>query len=120
MTRRSTGRDRPPPTDPLAELDAMLQTMVDDTFAAVGGHRPDVETLCRAAAVSPDWLRDRLAAGLLAPAAPGEVAWVKRVRCMRRVELDFGAGPELAALVADLGDEIARLRRRLHRLGVED
>jgi chaperone modulatory protein CbpM len=104
----------------LAELDDVLQAMIDDTFAPVGGSGADIETLCRAAAVSPDWLRERIAAGLVAPAVAGEVAWVRRVRCMRRIELDFDAGPELAALVADLGDEIARLRGRLNRLGVDD
>jgi chaperone modulatory protein CbpM len=38
---------------------------------------------------------------------------------MAQVERDFDAVPELAALVADLHDELARLRARLRALGVE-
>jgi hypothetical protein len=38
---------------------------------------------------------------------------------MRVVEQGFGAAPELAALVADLEDEIVRLRARLRRVGLE-
>ncbi len=81
------------------------------------------DELCRACGVSPDWIEERVRAGLLTPwpdaSAPG-TAWrfdstvQLRVRSMRRVERDFDAVPELAALVADLQDEIRRLRRRLH------
>ena len=43
---------------------------------------------------------------------------LQRVRCMVRLERDFDAVPELAALVADLQDEIERLRARLRRAGL--
>jgi chaperone modulatory protein CbpM len=36
---------------------------------------------------------------------------------MRRVERDFDAVPELAALVADLQEEIRHLRARLRQAG---
>ncbi|MEO7245087.1 MAG: MerR family transcriptional regulator [Rubrivivax sp.] len=103
-----------------SEAERLMQTMIDETFFAdTTAAQADVETLCRVAAVTPDWLRARIDAGLLAPAAPRiDVEWLQRVRCMVRVESDFDAVPELAALVADLEDEIHHLRRRLQRVGV--
>ncbi|MCW5611516.1 MAG: MerR family transcriptional regulator [Rubrivivax sp.] len=77
-----------------------------------------LDELCRACAVSPDWVDERVRAGLLAPreragALRFDATLLLRVRVMRRVERDFDAVPELAALVADLLDEIRRLRARL-------
>jgi len=81
-----------------------------------------LDELCRACAVSADWVGERVHAGLLAPrAGPGgaagawrfDAAALLRVRVMRRIERDFDAVPELAALVADLQEEIRRLRLRL-------
>ena len=80
-----------------------------------------LDELCRACAVSADWVDQRVRAGLLAPriepAAPAgtsrfDAALLLRVRVMHRIERDFDAVPELAALVADLQDEIRRLRLR--------
>jgi chaperone modulatory protein CbpM len=83
-----------------------------------------LEDLCRAGAVAPEWVSERVEAGLLV-ARRGEAAgWqfdavaLKRVRCMVRLERDFDAVPELAALVADLQAEIERLRARLQRAGL--
>jgi chaperone modulatory protein CbpM len=42
-----------------------------------------------------------------------------RARRLLSIERDFDANEELAALVIDLGDEIRRLRQRLHVLGME-
>jgi chaperone modulatory protein CbpM len=62
---------------------------------------------------------ERVRAGLIDVQAGPLAAWrfdalvVRRVRSMRRIEHAFDAAPELAALVADLEDEVARLRRRL-------
>lgn len=79
-----------------------------------------LDELCRACAVSPDWVDERVRAGLLDPQQHAgawrfDAALLLRVRVMRRVERDFDAVPELAALVADLQDEIRRLRARLDR-----
>jgi chaperone modulatory protein CbpM len=81
-----------------------------------------LDELCRACAVSPDWVDERVRAGLLAPLqAAGawrfDAALLLRVRAMRRVERDFDAVPELAALVADLQEEIRHLRARLRQAG---
>jgi chaperone modulatory protein CbpM len=82
----------------------------------------DLDTLARAAIVDSNWLSERAAAGLLTRGGAEPDAWrfdvstVRRLRCMVRIERDFDAVPELAALVADLEDEIARLRARLGAL----
>lgn len=84
----------------------------------------DLDELCHAAGVERDWVQERSAAGLL-PTRPGAVsagydaATLRRVRRMARLEREFDAVPELAALVADLEDEVARLRARLAALGVD-
>lgn len=81
----------------------------------------DLQAACRVAGVSVEWLRQRVDAGLLPPgASAGSVEAVRidagvlqHLRCMWRIERDFDAAPELAALVADLEAEIARLRALL-------
>jgi len=92
--------------------------------AVLGDAMLTLDELCRAAAVDAQWLHQRVADGLLHPAAgaTGERgAWrfdvpaLRRVRCMVRVERGFDAAPELAALVADLEAEIERLRGQLAR-----
>lgn len=91
-------------------------SLIDETLLTL-------DELCRVGAVSPDWVRERVDAGLL-PSAGGAGAWhfepwaVERVRCMVRLERDFDAVPELAALVADLEAEIRRLRTRLRAAGL--
>jgi chaperone modulatory protein CbpM len=91
----------------------------DPDTAALMDLQLTLDELCRAAAVEAAWVTRRVEEGLL-PAPDGSIgAWrfdtvvVTRVRRMRRVEQDFDAVPELAALVADLQDEIERLRRLL-------
>jgi chaperone modulatory protein CbpM len=81
-----------------------------------------LEQLSRALAVPPDWVAERVRAGLIDAAGDGPAAWrfdalvVRRVRSMHHTERCYGAVPELAALVADLEERIARLRERLDRL----
>lgn len=102
-------------TSPEALIDAVL----DEALLSF-------DDFCRAAAVSPQWLETRVSEGLLACArgqAPTTVVahWrfdapaLRRARRMRQVERHYDAVPELAALVADLHDEIERLRAQLHR-----
>lgn len=87
-----------------------------------------LDDLCRVGAVTPQWVHERIVAGLIGPqdcppsASPEPASWrfdlaaLQRVRRMARLERDFDAVPELAALVADLETEIAALRRELERL----
>ena len=78
----------------------------------------DVEQLSRACAVEPQWVVERVEAGLLecivvAPSARRFAsAALLRARRRRALERDFDANPELAALTVDLIEEVERLRGR--------
>lgn len=84
-----------------------------------------LEELSRACAVPPDWVVEHVRDGLLP--APGEApsAWrfssrdLWRAQRMRRLERDFDAVPELAALVADLLEQLEDVRDRLRRAGLD-
>ena len=84
-----------------------------------------LEQLSRACAVPPHWVVEHVREGLLP--APGEAqsAWrfsnrdLWRARRIRRLERDFDAVPELAALVTDLMEELEDLRARLRRAGLD-
>jgi len=69
-----------------------------------------LEELTVVCAVSTQWVQQRVAEGLL-PERFDTLA-VRRVRRMRALERDFDAAPELAALVADLLEELDALRAR--------
>ena len=70
-----------------------------------------LEELTVVCAVSAEWVRERVAEGLV-PARFDALA-VRRVRRMIALERDFDAAPELAALMADLLEELDALRARL-------
>lgn len=78
-----------------------------------------IDELCSVGALSPQWVVERVQSGLLVqlsgePSAWRFDAWVlRRARSMVRLEREFDAVPELAALVADLEDEVHRLQQRL-------
>ncbi|SFU68345.1 chaperone modulator CbpM [Pseudoduganella namucuonensis] len=79
-----------------------------------------LEELARACAVEPEWVVQRVRSGiLLNDAADQPGAWrfgsveLVRARRLLRVESDFEAGDELAALVVDLCEEVRRLRAKL-------
>jgi chaperone modulatory protein CbpM len=85
-----------------------------------------LEELARAVDVEPDWVVRHVQAGVLGGEVSVQVtSWrfrsidLDRARRLLSVERDFDANEELAALVIDLGDEVRRLRRRLHALGIE-
>lgn len=75
-----------------------------------------LEQVACVCAVDTAWLLARLEADLFPDAARAAGTWrfppaaLARARRMRQVERDFDAAPELAALVADLLEEIDRLR----------
>ncbi|MBB5369590.1 MULTISPECIES: MerR family transcriptional regulator [unclassified Janthinobacterium] len=87
-----------------------------------------LEELARACAVEPDWVVQRVQTGVLLHDGlpPGQLtAWrftsldLVRARRLREIESVFDANADLAALVVDLSEEVARLRRRLHVLGAD-
>ena len=79
-----------------------------------------IDELALACRVERTWIIERIEAGLI-EIEPGDDPhrWrfvdvhLSRVRCMRSMERQMGANPELAALVADLVEEVRTLRARL-------
>ena len=78
-----------------------------------------LEQLAAACVVEPDWLRRHIEEGLFPEVQSVAGVWrfssagLLRARRMRQMERDFDAVPELAALVADLLEEMDDLRSQL-------
>ncbi|HXD06920.1 MAG TPA: chaperone modulator CbpM [Burkholderiaceae bacterium] len=83
------------------------------------------EELARACGVAPDWVHARVEAGVLqVDMASGEWRFdsvtLVRARRIAQLETTFEADPQLAALAADLIEEVTRLRQQLRALGAEE
>ncbi len=96
-----------------ATLDAILEE-----------HGLTLQQLTTLCAVDYSWISQHIEEGLLTPIQHGHEwrfssATLLRVRRIIAVERQFEAAPELAALVADMQEEIDSLRRRLRRAGLE-
>jgi len=82
-----------------------------------------LEQLCAAAALDRDWLVRHVEEGLIPASGTLVAEWrfsvdhVTRARRMHEIERTYEAAPELAALVADLLEELDGLRARLGRGG---
>ena len=83
-----------------------------------------LEQLCAAAALERDWLVRRVEEGLIPAAGTSVAEWrfssvhLRRARRMHEIERTYDAGPELAALVADMLEELDSLRALLQRGGL--
>ena len=80
-----------------------------------------LEDLARCCAMAPGWVVERVEAGLLqGDRSTGRWqfsgATIVRARRLARLESTFDADPELAALTADLIEEVNTLRQRLRQL----
>lgn len=101
--------------DPFAEEPALAGTLLDDTWLSL-------EQVALACTVESEWLVYRLEEGFFPEAQSVAGVWrfsgacLIRARRMLQLERDFDAVPELAALVADMLDELDVLRVRLRRL----
>ncbi|MDB5730770.1 MAG: MerR family transcriptional regulator [Variovorax sp.] len=84
-----------------------------------------LDELARACRVPPDWVSLHVEAGVLEARPAGDGQWrfasatLVRARRIAQVETAFDADPQLAALTADLIEEVARLRGRLRGAGLE-
>lgn len=82
-----------------------------------------LEQLAAACSVETEWIVERVDEGLLPSEGRSRVEYrfssgeLRRARRMRQIERDFEAVPELAALVADMLEEMDELRARLERGG---
>ena len=78
-----------------------------------------LEQVCGACSVSPEWVVAHVLEGRVRLAGDQPSQWrfgsgdLRRLRQIRHLELAFDAEPELAALVADLLQELDSLRARL-------
>ena len=84
-----------------------------------------LQQLAAICAVEPEWVTKHIEEGLFNPLLQQQSEWrfssahLVRVRRIVSLERNFKAVPELAALVADIQEEIDELRRRLRRSGLE-
>jgi chaperone modulatory protein CbpM len=93
-------------------------SLIEDTWMTL-------EQVAAACAVEPEWLLGHINEGLIPHAECVAGVWrvsvtgLTRARRMRQLERDFEAVPELAALMADLLEEMDELRTRLRRYGLD-
>jgi chaperone modulatory protein CbpM len=84
-----------------------------------------LEELCAACALEREWLVLRVREGLIPATGSADGEWrfttttLTRVRRMREIERTYEAAPELAALVADMLEQMDELRVRLRRAGLD-
>jgi chaperone modulatory protein CbpM len=95
--------------------DIVIGTLLDESWLTL----EQVAATCQ---VEPDWLQRHIDEGLVPQLESVGGIWrlsgamVTRIRRTRQVERDFDALPELAALVADLLEEMDELRAELRRV----
>jgi chaperone modulatory protein CbpM len=91
-------------------------SLMEDTWLTL-------EQVAAACTVEPEWLVRHIDEGLFPHAVSVAGVWrftgtgLVRARRMRQLERDFDAVPEMAALAADLLEEIDSLRARLRCFG---
>jgi chaperone modulatory protein CbpM len=92
--------------------DVLIGCLMDDAWLTL-------EQVAAACKVEPEWLMQHVNEGLFPHAVSVAGVWrfssasLRRARRMRQLERDFDAIPELAALVADLLEEMNDLQARL-------
>lgn len=101
----------------MREDDILSGSLLEETWLTL-------EQVAAACAVEPEWLARHLDEGLFPHVASIAGTWrfssasLVRARRMRQLERDFDAVPELAALVADVLEELDELRAHLRRAGL--
>lgn len=96
----------------MADDDILVGSLMEDSWLTL-------EQVAAACVVEPSWLLRHIEEGLFPHAESLAGVWrfsgaaLLRARRMRQLERDFDAVPELAALVADLQEEMDALRARL-------
>jgi chaperone modulatory protein CbpM len=101
----------------MREQDILTGSLMEETWLTL-------EQVAAACTVEPEWLAYHIEEGLFPHVEGLAGTWrfssanLTRARRMWRLERDFDAAPELAALMADLMEELDTLRRRLRRAGL--
>ncbi len=97
--------------------EVLIGSLLEDSWLTL----EQVAAACR---VEPEWLLRHVQEGLISDAESVAGIWrfshssLLRARRMRALERDFDAVPELAALMADLLEEMDEMRARLHGAGL--
>lgn len=95
----------------MRDEDILVGSLIEDSWLTL-------EQVAAACAVEPDWLIVHIEEGLLPHTESVAGVWrfssaaLLRARRMRQIERSFDAAPELAALMADLLEELDTLRAR--------
>lgn len=98
----------------MGDDEVLIGSLMEETWLTL----EQVAAACR---VEPEWLVRHFEEGFFPRAASTGGNWrfssgcLLRAQRMRQLERDFDAEPELAALVADLLEEMDDLRARLRR-----
>jgi chaperone modulatory protein CbpM len=98
--------------------DILTGSLLDESWLTL-------EQVAAACTVEPQWLERHIEEGLFPQTECVAGTWrvsavhLRRARRMREMERVFDAEPELAALVADLLEEVDDLRARLRLAGLE-
>ncbi|MGZ5179318.1 MAG: chaperone modulator CbpM [Ramlibacter sp.] len=95
-----------------------MQSEIHDQVEVLAGAAFTADDIARACGTQVTWVQERVQAGVLrVDQATGEWrfdgATLVRARRIARLEMTFEADPQLAALAADLMEEVEMLRRRL-------
>lgn len=102
----------------MRDSDIHIASLLEDSWLTL-------EQMADACTVEPDWLLQHVEEGLFPHVESVAGVWrfsaaaLLRARRMRQLERDFDAVPELAALVADMLEELDALRARLRAAGLE-
>ena len=81
--------------------------------------------LSRACQVHAEWILELIDEGIIDPLGDDRTQWrfsvasLRRARITRHLQTDLGVNLAGAALVLDMMDEMARLRRRLNMMGFD-
>lgn len=84
------------------------------------------DDLARACGAEVEWVAQLVEVGIVQTASPQPADWrfysndLHRALEARRLERDFGAGLDAAALILDLSQEVRQLRAQLRALGMPD
>lgn len=92
--------------------------------AVLEGSFLTVDQVCAVCAIEAEWIVRHVEEGLIPVSGTTVTEWrfsssdLRRAQRMRALERDFEAAPELAALMADMLEEMDELRARLRRAGI--
>ncbi len=101
----------------MREEEILIGSLMEETWLTL-------EQVAAACMVEPEWLLRHIEEGLFPHADSIAGTWrfssisLLRARSMRELERNFDAAPELAALVADMQEEMDGLRAQLRSVGI--